>query len=64
MFEDKILEIYICDDDLNLRPGKKEVLIYDCASRRYISFQDIDKVNIFRGLDKPDDSGWLRRVEE
>lgn len=64
MHKEKILEIYICDDDLNLRPEKKEVLIYDCASRRYVRFQGIDKVNIFRGLDKPDESGWLRRVEE
>lgn len=54
MPEKNILKIYIEDDDLDLRPGKKEVLIYDCTAKRYVRFQGIDKVNIFKRLVKPD----------
>ena len=54
MPEEKILEIYIADDDLDLRPGKIEVLVYDCAARQYVRFQGIDKVNIFKRFVKPD----------
>ena len=54
MPEDKILEIYIADDDINSRPGKIEVLVYDRAAKQYAYFHDIDKVNIFNHLVKPD----------
>lgn len=54
MPDKNILEIYIADDNLDLRPGKIEVLVYDCAAKQYIRFQGIDKVNIFKRLVKPD----------